>query len=57
MNKDISTDANAREELVDKYGRMATPTLVIGDKMFLGFRRNRAEIEKTLSELSEENHD
>jgi hypothetical protein len=27
---------------------MATPTLVIGDKMFLGFRENREAIEKLL---------
>jgi hypothetical protein len=27
---------------------MATPTLVIGDKMFLGFRDNRGEIERLL---------
>jgi hypothetical protein len=25
---------------------MATPTLVIGDRVFLGFRQNREEIEK-----------
>jgi hypothetical protein len=39
---------------VEKYGRMATPTLVIGDKMFLGFRQNRGEIEKALAVLSGE---
>ena len=27
---------------------MATPALVIADKMFLGFRENRQEIEKLL---------
>jgi hypothetical protein len=27
---------------------MATPTLVIGDKMFLGFRDNREAIEQLL---------
>jgi len=27
---------------------MATPTLVIGDKMFLGFRDNREAIERLL---------
>ena len=30
---------------------MATPTLVIGDKMFLGFKQNREEIEKLLDKL------
>jgi len=39
---------SAREELAEKYGRMATPTLVIGDKMFLGFRDNREAIERLL---------
>jgi hypothetical protein len=29
---------------------MATPTLVIGDKMFLGFRENREAIERLLEE-------
>jgi len=28
---------------------MATPTLVIGEKKFLGFRQNREEIEKALA--------
>ena len=48
MDKNIAEDASAREELVAKYGRMATPTLVIGNKMFLGFQDNRKEIEKVL---------
>lgn len=41
-------DRAAREELIEKHGRMATPTLVIGDKVFLGFRQNRVEIEKII---------
>lgn len=39
-------DKSAREELIEKHGRMATPTLVIGDRVFLGFKQNREEIEK-----------
>jgi hypothetical protein len=31
---------------------MATPTLAIGEKVFLGFRENRAEIEKMLDGYS-----
>jgi len=31
---------------------MATPTLVIGDKVFLGFRQNREEIEKLISDIA-----
>lgn len=42
-------DPVAREELIAKYGRMAAPTIVIGDKVILGFRLNRDEIEKEIS--------
>jgi hypothetical protein len=52
MVKDVATDPAARKELMSKYGRMATPTLVIGDRMFLGFRENREEIERLLDSLS-----
>jgi hypothetical protein len=31
---------------------MATPTLVIGEKMFLGFKLNRDEIEKIVSSFA-----
>jgi hypothetical protein len=30
---------------------MATPTLVIGGKIFLGFRQNRQEIEKLIDSV------
>ena len=46
--KNIAEDKSAREELANKYGRLATPTIVIGEKVFLGFRENRQEIEKLL---------
>ena len=52
MVKDVATDPAARRELMNRYGRMATPTLVIGERMFLGFRENRKEIEKLLDSLS-----
>jgi hypothetical protein len=48
---------SAREELVNRHGRMATPTLSIGDKVFLGFRENRAEIEKILDGYSGSSND
>jgi glutaredoxin 3 len=48
IDKNVADDKSAREELAGKYGRMATPTLVIGDKMFLGFRENREAIERLL---------
>ena len=48
IDKNIADDKSAREELADKYGRLATPTIVIGEKVFLGFRENRQAIEKLL---------
>jgi hypothetical protein len=45
-------DREARQELVEKYGRLATPVLVAGEKMFLGFRQNRDEIEKLISTIA-----
>ncbi len=48
IDKNIADDKTAREELANKYGRMATPTIVIGERVFLGFRENRQEIEKLL---------
>ena len=44
----MADDKSAREELTGKYGRLSTPTIVIGEKMFLGFRENREAIEKLL---------
>lgn len=51
MNKDIATDRTAREELASKHGRLATPTLVIDGRVFLGFRQNREEIEKLVDKI------
>ena len=48
VDKNIADDKSAREELADKYGRLATPTIIIGEKVFLGFRENRQAIEKLL---------
>jgi glutaredoxin len=50
-NRDISVDAEARKELAEKYGRIAAPVLVVGEKMFLGFRQNREEIEKLIGTI------
>ena len=54
--KDIKKDIDARKELVEKYGRMATPTLVINGKVILGFRQNQDEIEKEIAMLKGENN-
>jgi hypothetical protein len=51
VNKDIAADKSAREELASKHGRLATPTLVIDGRIFLGFKQNREEIEKLVDEM------
>jgi hypothetical protein len=50
--RDISSDAEARRELAERYGRLATPVLVVGERMFLGFRQNREEIEKLMDAIA-----
>jgi len=45
--KNVSEKEN-REELRNKYKRMAVPTIIIGDRVILGFAENRAEIMKLL---------
>jgi hypothetical protein len=42
-------ESKFRDELVEKYGRMATPTIVIGQKVILGFGINKEEIAKKLN--------
>jgi len=49
LAKDIAHDESARKELAEKYHRLATPTIVIGKRVFVGFRENKAEMEKILS--------
>ncbi len=46
--RDVSTDAQARDELATRYGRLATPTIVIDGKVFVGFKDNLKEIEKLI---------
>lgn len=50
-HKDVGADKSARQELIERHGRMATPTLVIGDRVFLGFKQNREEIEKMVDRI------
>lgn len=45
--KNIAEEQN-RNELKNKYGRMAVPTIIIGDRVTLGFAENRDEITKLL---------
>ncbi len=41
-------DERWRNELEQKYGRLATPTIVIGSRVFVGFRENLKDIEEAL---------
>jgi hypothetical protein len=45
-------DEEARKELAERYGRLATPVLVVGEKMFLGFSQNRDRIKKLISTIT-----
>lgn len=45
--KDIANPEN-RDELVEKYGRMAVPTMVINGEVILGFVANKDKIEKLI---------
>jgi len=42
-------EAKFRDELVEKYGRMATPTIIINDEVILGFGINKDKIIKKLN--------
>jgi glutaredoxin len=33
----VREDSNARDELINKYDSMSTPTVVVGDKVLIGF--------------------
>ncbi len=41
--RDVSRDESAVEELVYKYQSRATPTVVIGDEVIIGFDRERID--------------
>jgi glutaredoxin 3 len=45
--KNIAED-QIREELKSKYRRMAVPTIIIGDRVILGFAENKNEVMKLL---------
>lgn len=42
------TDPTALKELKEVVGRLATPTIVIGDQILVGFAANRARLEELL---------
>jgi hypothetical protein len=44
----VTVDEKAMKELIEVIGRFATPTIVIGREVLLGFAANRARIEEVL---------
>lgn len=48
--RDVGKDEEASLELFNLAGRLAVPTVVIDERVFLGFAENREEIESLLRE-------
>jgi glutaredoxin 3 len=46
LDKDVSVDLQAREEMVKKSGRMGVPVIEVDGKLVIGF--NRTELDKLL---------
>jgi len=44
-------DKEVRDEMIEKFGRMATPLAVIAERKFWGFTQNRTEIEKVIRDM------
>jgi len=40
-----------RDEMIEKFSRMATPLAVIGGRKFWGFTQNRTEIEELVQQM------
>jgi glutaredoxin 3 len=38
-NLDVSTDLNARTEMVEQSGQMGVPVIIIGDDLIVGFNK------------------
>ncbi|WP_270577255.1 glutaredoxin family protein [Caldibacillus thermoamylovorans] len=55
IEKNVKEDQHAKNELIKKFKSYSTPTVVIGEKVFSGFRIN--EIEAELSKRSPTNPD
>jgi len=43
----VAENDQARDEMIKKTGRMAVPTVTVGNQVVVGF--NRSELEKVLS--------
>ena len=49
VEKDVIAEPKNLEELAQKTGRRATPTVMIGDEIIVGFEKT--EIEKALKKI------
>lgn len=38
---DVATDAEKREEMIQKSGQMGVPVIFVGDKMVVGFNKDK----------------
>ena len=43
MEQNVAANKGAREEMVQKTGRLAVPTIAVGDQIVVGFDRQRLE--------------
>jgi glutaredoxin len=43
QDKDVSTDLQAREEMVKKSGQLGVPVIEVGDKIIIGFNRPKLD--------------
>ena len=41
--KDVSTDLEARQEMLDKSGQMGVPQILIGEELIVGFDQGKIE--------------
>jgi glutaredoxin len=48
--RDVGTDPEASLELFTRMGRLGVPTILIEERLFVGFGPNRDEIEALLRE-------
>ena len=44
VERDITGDPQARALLKERYGRVAAPAIVVGERVFWGFDANREEL-------------
>jgi glutaredoxin-like YruB-family protein len=45
IEKNIKKDKNALNELMKQYNSYSTPTVIIGEKVFTGFKINEIDLE------------